>query len=122
MAATRSADPAGPPATSMREPVMLFANVGAAGNVILFVCSLVLCVIVLTYTLAFALRSYLIAVQGTTAGIDKVEWPDEPVLDWLIASIPTVLMMLLWLIPPGLLSRAMRGELPGLTSPERFFL
>src|SRR5262249_35760261 len=99
----------------LREPVVM-------GQPILFVCSMVLWVLVLTYTLAFALRTYLIAVQGTSAGIDKVEWPDEPILDWLIASIPTVIMMLLWLIPPGLLSRALKAELPGLSSPERFFL
>src|SRR5262249_26965088 len=106
----------------VRGPVMLFANVGAMGNAILFICSMVLWVIVLTYTLALALRLYLIVVQGTWAGIDKVETPDEPLLDWLFASLPTVLMMLLCLIPPGLIGRAMKGELAGLNAVERFFL
>jgi hypothetical protein len=61
--------------------------VGAFGNAILFVCFGVLLVIVGTYAVALATHCYLVVVQGTTAGIDRVEWPDEPIYDWILQAL-----------------------------------
>lgn len=96
---------------------MLFAIVGSAGNAILFVVSLVALTMVALYTFAFAAHCYLVVVQGTAVGLDRVDWPDEPIVDWLYQSLHLGGLLLLWLVPAGLLSRALSNAvLPGNTA------
>ncbi|MFO0926581.1 MAG: hypothetical protein U0736_06010 [Gemmataceae bacterium] len=94
---------------------MPFAMVGAAGGAILFVCLFVLCVPLAAYTLLYALHCYRVTVQGTVAGIDRVEWPNEPPIDLLIGGLPTLALLAVCLIPVGLIGRA----LPDAVLPDR---
>ncbi len=61
------------------------------------------------YLLAYATRCLLVVVQGTAGGMDRVEWPDEPVYDWAGQSLALVGLVLIWLVPIGFLARAL-GE------------
>jgi hypothetical protein len=93
---------------------MLFAVVGSAGSVILFVCVGVLWILVAAHTLAYAAHCYLVVVQGTAAGLDRVEWPDEPMIDWIYRALYLGGLVLIWMLPVGLLSRALQDDwLPG---------
>jgi hypothetical protein len=66
----------------------VFANiVGSFGNAILFVCIGVALVVVASYTVTLATHWYLGALQGTAAGIDRVDWPDEPIADWILQAV-----------------------------------
>jgi hypothetical protein len=76
---------------------MPFAVVGSAGNVILFVFYGVALLLCATYALTFAAHCYMVVVQGTTAGIDRVEWPDEPVYDWLWQALWVGWLVFIWI-------------------------
>jgi hypothetical protein len=84
--------------------------VGAAGSVILFVLSLAALAIVGSFTFAYAAHSYLVVAQATAAGLDKVEWGDDPILDWLYEALYVGGVVLLWVMPAGLLWRGLRKE------------
>ncbi len=86
---------------------MLFAFVGAAGQAIFFVVTLVAWTYVIAYTVTLASQAYLVVVQGTVAGIDRVEWPDEPIYDRLLQSVTLIGLASLWVVPIGVLSRAL---------------
>jgi hypothetical protein len=90
---------------------MLFAFVGDAGNAILFICSLVAATAAAIFTFAYAAHCYLVVTQTTAAGLDRVEWPDEPVYDWLYEALYVGGLLLLWLAPAGILSRALHKDL-----------
>jgi len=100
---------------------MLFAIVGAAGNAILFIFSLIGLVIMTVYALAWAGHCYLVVVQGTAAGSDRVGWPDEPIFDWIVRGLfPTSLVVVL-LGGAAILARALGPSfLPN--QPELRFL
>jgi hypothetical protein len=83
---------------------------GAAGNALFFIGSLMVCGLLTGYTLCYAAHCYLVVVQGTTAGIDKVRWPDEPFFDWIRQSLLLCFLVLIWLAPIGILSRALGSE------------
>jgi hypothetical protein len=89
---------------------MLFAFVGQAGNAILFVLSLVALTIVASYTFAYAAHSYLVVAQATAAGLDRVDWGDDPILDWLYQALYVGGVVLIWLMPAGLLWRGLRND------------
>jgi hypothetical protein len=82
----------------------------AAGTVILFVTTLAYLALVSTFVLAFAAHCYLVVLQATSAGQDRVAWPDEPIYDWLGRAAYLGGLALLWLAPAGALSRALRHE------------
>jgi hypothetical protein len=71
--------------------------VGNFGNAILFVSFGVAFIVVAAYSLALAARSYLVVVEGTAAGLDRVEWPDELILDWLMGSLWPIGLTVIWL-------------------------
>jgi hypothetical protein len=87
---------------------MPLAFVGEAGNAILFICLLMGVTVVSLYVLAFVARCLLVVVQGTAIGEDLVTWPEEPFLDWLLGSAHLAVLVLLWLVPIGFLSRGLR--------------
>ncbi len=89
---------------------MIFAFAAQAGNVILFVLSLVALTIVTGYTFAYAAHSYLVVAQATAAGLDRVDWGDDPILDWLYEALYVGGVVLLWLMPAGLLWRGLRHD------------
>jgi hypothetical protein len=84
--------------------------VGQAGNTILFVLSLAGWAIVAAYTFAYAAHSYLVVAQATAAGLDRVEWGDDPILDWLPEALYVGGIVLIWLMPAGLLWRGLRHD------------
>src|SRR5579884_531126 len=83
-------------------------DITAAGNAILFVCCLVGTVIVALYVLAYAAFCFLVVLQDTTAGLDKIVWPSEMFFDWLGRALPLWGIFLLWLTPAGMLARGLR--------------
>jgi hypothetical protein len=84
--------------------------VGQAGNAILFVLSLAGWAVVAGYTFAYAAHSYLVVAQATATGLDRVEWGDDPILDWLYEALYVGGVVLLWLAPAGLLWRGLRND------------
>jgi hypothetical protein len=93
-----------------------------AGPVILFVCLLALSAGLAVYVLSFAALCYLIVVQDTSAGLDRVVWPEEPFIDWVFRAVQMAALALGWLAPAGLLSRLLAQTwLPG-EPALRFFL
>ncbi len=85
----------------------------AAANAAIFFMTLILGVIVGLYLLAYAAHCFLTVLQNTAAGLDEVTWPDEPLLDWLRQALQILGLAAVWLVPPGILCRALRhGFLP----------
>jgi hypothetical protein len=85
----------------------VFAIVGTAGSVILFVCFGVLFVVLAAYGVVVAARAFMVVAQGTAAGLDDISWPDETILDWLPSAFYLLAMLAIWVIPAGLLARAL---------------
>jgi len=86
----------------------------SAAETLLFIVFLVGATIIGFYLLAYAARCILTVVQGTAGGMDRVEWADEPIIDWASNSMALAGLVLIWLIPIGFLSRALEGTwLPG---------
>jgi hypothetical protein len=89
---------------------MLFAS----GGPILFVVILAAWAVVSVYLLVIAAHAYTVIVQGTAAGIDRVEWPDEPIFDWIVTAAYFLGLSALILTPAGILGRALADKLfPG---------
>ncbi len=86
---------------------MLFAQVAASGNAMLFILLLCVCASLSIYVLAFTARCLLVVFQGTAIGEDNVTWPDEPMADWIGGSAHLVALILLWVMPIGFLSCAL---------------
>ena len=89
---------------------MLFAIAGS-GNAILFVVVLAAWAVVSAYLLVLAARAYTVIVQGTAAGIDRVEWPDEPIFDWIVTAVQFLGVSAIILAPAGILGRALSDRL-----------
>ncbi len=83
---------------------------GAAGNVIVFVCTLAFVAGLTAFVLAYAAHCYFVVVQDTSAGLDRVKWPSEPLIDWLRGAAHLGGLVLIWLAPAGILSRALRHD------------
>jgi hypothetical protein len=81
---------------------------GALGPTLIFVCLMVGEVIVATCVLAYVAHCLLVIVQDTAAGIDRVRWPDEPFMDWLLRAVFLGILLSVWLVPAGILSRSLR--------------
>ncbi len=80
-----------------------------AGSALLFIFFLVSATIVGLYLLIYAARCILVVVQATAGGMDRVEWVDEPIVDWVSSSLALVGLVLIWLVPVGFLSRGLEG-------------
>jgi hypothetical protein len=85
--------------------------VAAAGSVIVFMCLFAGTVILSAYVLAFTAHCFLVVVNDTAAGIDEVKWPNEPVADWIGGAAYMGALVALWLVPAGILTRALREDL-----------
>ena len=79
-------------------------NFDSAGSTLNFLTFLVASSIVALYLLVYGARCMLVVIEGTSAGWDRVKWPDEPVTDWLNKSLTLVGMAMLLLVPVGFLA------------------
>jgi hypothetical protein len=84
---------------------------GALGNAIIFFMTLILGIIVAIYLLAYTAHCFLVVLQGTTAGLDEVTWPDELIFDWLLRALHLIGLAAVWVVPAGILWRALRTDL-----------
>jgi hypothetical protein len=82
----------------------------ALANAIVFSSLLILGVIVGVFLLAYAAHCFFTVLQGTAAGLDEVAWPDEPILDWLRQALHVLGLAAVWLVPSGILCRALRRD------------
>ena len=88
---------------------MLFAIAGQ-GQAILFVVTLAAWTLVSIYLLVLAARTYVVVLQGTAGGIDRVEWPDEPIYDWILTALQFLGVSAIILMPAGFISRALTDK------------
>jgi hypothetical protein len=87
---------------------------GALGQAMIFFCSIVGGGILAAITLSLTARSFLVIVEDTAAGIDRVRWPEEPIQDWLARGARFAALLAIWLVPAGILSNALERSLfPG---------
>lgn len=82
---------------------------GAMANAMIFVCLMVLTILVGVFLFMYAAYIFLILVQETAAGVDKVRWPSEPLYDKLPRAGYMACMLLICLAPAGLLVRLNRN-------------
>ena len=57
-----------------------------------------------------AAHYFLVVVVSSGAGGDRVEWPDEPLLDWFWKVFYLGFLMSLWLAPALIVGRTVGGE------------
>src|SRR5438128_2593341 len=88
------------------------------GGAVMYMLLLLAQVVVLIYLGAFAAHCFLVVVENTAAGNDRVRWPDEPIYDWLWKPPYLVWLVAFWLVPAYLVLRAVKPaflrESPGL--------
>ncbi len=77
--------------------------VGAYPVAILFICSLVSFVILVCFILPYTAHHFLNVVTDTAAGIDRVRWPSESIVDWMGQSLRLFALVAVLLIPVGFL-------------------
>jgi hypothetical protein len=82
---------------------------GAAGPAIIFMCLFVLTIIVGLATLTYASRCVLVVVQETGQGQDEINWPNEPMQDWLGHAVQFIELLGIWLAPAALAARMLRN-------------
>src|SRR5262245_23647308 len=83
---------------------------GAAGAVIIFVVLLAGFTMFLAVVFAYAAHCYLVVVQETAAGNDRVRWPKDPLHDRLGDAFYLAGFLALCLAPAGIASRALRHD------------
>ncbi len=78
---------------------------GAVGQSILFFMVLALQGILTAGVLAYAAHSFLVVVQDTSAGNDRVVWPDEAMVDWLWKFVYLLWLVAVCVVPSGLVAK-----------------
>jgi hypothetical protein len=81
---------------------------GGVGIGLLFLTTLAACIVLGLYTLTYAARCLRVVLQGTSAGLDAVPWPDEPFFDWMWEGLHLVIVGLVCVVPAGIAARALR--------------
>jgi hypothetical protein len=76
---------------------------GAVGNALLFFFATAGQVIVGLFVTSYAAHCFLVIVEETAAGIDEVEWPDLPLVDWLGKVFYLAWLVSFWTVPAWLL-------------------
>src|SRR5262249_47020414 len=82
---------------------------GAMANAMIFVCLMVLTLLVGAFLFTYAAYLFLVIVQETAAGVDKVRWPSDPLYDKLPRAGYMACMLFICLAPAGLLVRLNRN-------------
>jgi hypothetical protein len=85
-------------------------DVEAAGKSILFFSLTVGQVIICLLVLSYAVHSFLVVVEGTAAGNDQIDWPDEPFLDWVWKLFYVAALIAAWLVPLGLVLQGLASS------------
>jgi hypothetical protein len=88
---------------------------GATGSAMIFICLLALTGILTLCLLAYVARCVLVVVEATAAGADRVQWPEEGYIDWIVQSLSLVGLAVVLLAPAGILG-ALLG-MPSMLSP-----
>jgi hypothetical protein len=77
---------------------------GNAGTVIIFVMCVVATGLVGLWTLFYASHCFFVIVEQTSAGVDRVIWPDEPFVDWLGRGIYLAALLVVCAFPAAMLA------------------
>src|SRR5262245_51824341 len=60
---------------------------------------------------AYAAHSLLVVVESTAAGNDEVQWPDDPLLDWVWKLFYVVWLYGIWLLPIWIVVNAIKPRM-----------
>jgi hypothetical protein len=77
-------------------------EMGTIPSTIFFVMALVSSTILGAFVLAYAAHCFLVVMEGTSAGMDDIPWPDDPFLDWLWMPIYLLCLLAFWALVAGL--------------------
>src|SRR5262245_19631639 len=94
---------------------------GAVGSTILFFMFMIAQVILGALVFAYAAHSLLVVVESTAAGNDEVDWPDDPILDWVWKLFYVVWLYGIWLLPIWIVVNAIKPRML-LESPGPTFI
>ena len=94
---------------------------GATGSTLLFFMYLIAQVVLGALISAYAAHSFLIVVESTAAGNDEVDWPDDPILDWVWKLFYVVWLYGIWLLPIWIIVNAIKPRML-LESPGPTFI
>jgi hypothetical protein len=75
---------------------------------LMFMLTLAAEAIIVLCVLTYAMHCMLVVVRETAGGNDEVVWPEEPFQDWVGGALHLVGVVLIWLAPIGILTRALR--------------
>jgi hypothetical protein len=82
--------------------------VAAFPYALMFMLTLAAEAIIVLCVLTYAMHCLLVVVRETAGGNDEVIWPEEPFQDWIGGAFHLVGVVLIWLAPIGILTRALR--------------
>jgi hypothetical protein len=74
-----------------------------------FLCFLVGSLIVGLFVAIYLARCFFVVIDATAAGGDRVEWPDEPFIDWTVHSASLVGLAAVVVVPAGILGELLAG-------------
>jgi hypothetical protein len=97
-------------------------NPAAAGSSMLFICFLALTAIIAVCLLAYIARCVLVVVEATAAGADRVQWPNEQYIDWIVQSLALIGLAVFLLFPAGILAAALGVRTVYLVGPVLWLL
>ena len=95
---------------------------GGIGQTLLFLCALALLGIVGSLIYSYAARCFLSIVQDSSAGNEKIEWGNEPFIDWLFRGGYLLYLTLVWLAPVGIILRSIDRDFFLSQSPLAAFI
>src|SRR5438132_7521148 len=86
-------------------------DIGAGMQALFFFCLLIAEIVVGLYVLGYASFCFLVTFVSTTAGDDEVQWPDEPIFDWILKVWYFLWILAVWAVPAALILRML--HVPG---------
>jgi hypothetical protein len=82
-------------------------DIGAGMQALFFFCLLIAEIIVGLFVLGYASFCFLVAFVNTAAGDDEVQWPDEPMSDWILKVWYFLWILAVWAVPAALILRTL---------------
>jgi hypothetical protein len=80
-------------------------DIGAGIQVLFFLCLLIAEIVVGLYVLGYASFCFLVTFVNTAAGDDEVQWPDEPMADWILKAWYFLWILAVWAVPAAMILR-----------------
>src|SRR5437660_4140687 len=74
-------------------------DLGAAGLLIIFFSVLIAEILACLLVFSFATQVFLVALIGTAAGNDEVEWPKDHFYDWFLRVWHFIWLLAVWFVP-----------------------